>query len=120
MVLTIADTNQSLGVSSFTVPGTVDFNVVIKNPCTTAEGVTIDAIVFTVAAPEVINGEATETEWNAPNTSVDTTHSTDGRCGAMSFAVYTDNDGTDTARTAWAVIEAGVSEIGRASCRERV
>ena len=109
VVLTVDDPNQSLGDSSFTVPGTVDFKVEIKNPCTTAEGVTIDPIVFTVDAPEVINGEATETEWNAPNTSVDATHSTDGRCGAMSFAVYTDNDGTDTAPTGWAVIEAGVS-----------
>lgn len=109
MVLTVSDTNQSLGASSFTVPGTVDFNVVITNPCTAAAGVTIDAITFTVGAPSVTNGEATETEWNAPNTSVDATHSTDARCGAMSFAVYTDNDGTDTAPTAWAVIESGVT-----------
>ena len=61
----------------FVVDGTVDFNVVIKNPCTEVEGVTIDPIVFTVAAPSVMNGESTETEWDAPNTSVDTTHSTD-------------------------------------------
>jgi hypothetical protein len=49
---------------------------VIKNPCTEAEGVAIDPIVFTVAAPSVVNGESTETEWDAPNTSVDATHGT--------------------------------------------
>lgn len=93
----------------FVVDGTVDFNVVIKNPCTEVEGVTIDPIVFTVAAPSVMNGESTETEWDAPNTSVDTTHSTDNQCGSMAFAVFTDNDGTDTAPTEWATITAGTT-----------
>ena len=36
--------NNNGGTTSFTVAGTVDFNVVITNPCTQAAGVQIDAI----------------------------------------------------------------------------
>ena len=99
--------NNNGGTTEFVVDGTVGFDVVITNPCTSAAMVTIDALVFTVAAPAVTDGGSTTTEWDTPKTSVDTTLSTSAICGSTSFAVYTDNDGTDTAPSAWAVISAG-------------
>ena len=92
--------------------GTVDFNVVITNPCLAANGMTINAIAFTVASPSVVDGSATYTEWNAPNTSVDNIQSTDEICGPTSYYVYTDNI-NDIAPSAWAIITEPVAGTWR-------
>lgn len=73
-------------------PVTFDVNVV--NPCATA---TITDLVFTPAAPTVMDGDEGYTEWAATTSSVDVTHSSPGGfCGAITYAIFTDNDGTDT------------------------
>lgn len=107
--------NNNGGTTEFNVDGTVDFDVVITNPCTSAAMVTIDALMFTPSAPAVTDGESTYTEWNAPNTSVDTTLSTTAICGATSFELFTLDDGSDTAPSTWAVLSQPVSGTWRLS-----
>lgn len=50
--LTITDAKQT-GTKEFVVPGIVDFEVVIKNPCSESEGVTIDVLQFDYPTPTV-------------------------------------------------------------------
>lgn len=74
--------------------GPVTFDVAVVNPCATA---TITDLVFTPGAPTVMDGATVYTEWPATTSSVDVTHSSPGGfCGAITYAIFTDSDGTDT------------------------
>jgi hypothetical protein len=103
-VAVVVPNGNNSGTTSFSVSGTVDFNVIVTNPCLAANGMTIDPIVFTDAAPTVVDGTVSYTEWPAPATSVDTALSTTAVCGATSYAVYMSSNGDDIAPSAWATL----------------
>jgi hypothetical protein len=98
----------------------VTFDVAVVNPCATA---TITDLVFTPAAPTVMDGDEGYTEWAATTSSVDVTHSSPGGfCGAITYAIFTDNDGTDTTVASayagdWATIAVDTSGAYRLTFR---
>jgi hypothetical protein len=96
--ITIAGTSATNDVdhptdATFTPAAPITFDVEIVNPCVTA---TITPLVFTPSNPSVKDGESVFTDWTTPTSSVDVAHGNTGLCGPMTYAVFNDNDGTDT------------------------
>ena len=75
----------------------IEFDVEIVNPCTTA---TMTPLSFTPSNPSVKDGETVSTVWTTPTSSVDVAHGNTGLCGPITYAIFNDNDGTDTVLSA--------------------
>jgi hypothetical protein len=105
-VLTIADNN---GATDATFPldqtqDTVTFDVVVANPCLTAD---IDAITGWTNPLIVVDGETAETEWDSPQTDLDAEMGDVDLCGPRAFEVYLDEQDTPLTPTysaEWAAI----------------
>lgn len=110
--ITIAS-NGPAGSTTFT-PSTdsekVVFDITVTDPCTTA---TINSLVYSPTSVSVTDGASTTATFTVPTNSVMDTHSDPALlCGETSFAIYKDNDGTDTiipANAEWAVLSGPVS-----------
>jgi hypothetical protein len=94
--ITIAS-NGPGGSTTFTPAIDADkviFDVVLVDPCTTA---TINALVFTPGSLSVEDGLSISGTFDVPTNSVMDTHSsTSLLCDVTEYALYQDNDGTDT------------------------
>jgi len=89
------------------VPGIVIFEVVIKNPCSESEGVTIDSLQFDYPTPTIEFGQSTTVTWVEPGTSVDLNLGSVGKCGQVTFDVFTDE--ALSTRASWVEFESDTS-----------
>ena len=104
VVLTLPGGNNG-GTTSFQLnaaPDLVSFNIRVTNPCWTA---TIDALSFSANPLPVTDGQTASATWAMPLTSTDHSTGLVGACGSMTFGVYTNANGGDTApANGWATI----------------
>ena len=92
--VTVAD-NNGVHNAEFYPSGSVTFNVIIVNPCTAANGVSISPLGFSPSNPVVVDGESGFTQWFRPTTSVDVAHdSVGGMCGPLTYEVFADTSDT--------------------------
>lgn len=110
--ITIAS-NGPAGSTTFTPSGDsekVVFDVTVTDPCTTA---TINSLTFSPTSISVTDGGTATATFTVPTNSVMDTHSDPALlCGETSFALFKDNDGTDTivaANAEWAVLSGPVT-----------
>jgi hypothetical protein len=89
------------------VPDIVDFEVVIKNPCSESEGVTIDSLQFDYPTPTVEFGQSVTVTWVKPGTSVDLNLGSADKCGQITFDVFTDEALSE--RASWVEFDSDTS-----------
>lgn len=113
--------NGPAGSSTFTlnqVSDQVSFSVTVTDPCTAS---TVTALTFkdpsdssTVTTMPVTDGLSITVDIDAPANSFSTSEGVSDRCGKMTTAVYTNNDGTDTNPTnSWASLSGPDATTGK-------
>ena len=107
VILTITNGNNG-GTTSFQMNNAgnnevVSFDIRVTNPCWST---TIDSISFSANPLPVTDGQVASATWAMPATSTDTATGLQAACGSMTFEVFTNANGADTAPSnSWAVIE---------------
>lgn len=86
----------------------IAFDVTVSDPCSASNA---EAVVFhdntasVITSITIVNGNAVDVTIKAPTNAFATSEGVIDRCGSMSAAVFTDNDGTDTSPSnSWATV----------------